>query len=251
MSLTIEHRIIDLIVERLRDHMVNGAQAFVSSEEKNAYTLGQLITLGGVPSVSVPRKFELEVTATGKCSITETTLWADLGVNAPTPFSGIVDFTVGTPFQIADSGVTATIKTGYATGNCWLVRVANAYETVVNIVPHPFDYNEIPTPSISVYMGETQDTQQVQGKTDSDMALRLVLCVDKNTFEAGGHLEILGDIRDCINRDYHLWDNETCLATMCKQDSHSLIDLTDSNSAIFTIDASITYRSMTKNARSK
>ena len=251
MSLTIEHRIIDLITERLRDHMVNGAQLFVSSLVENAYSLAQLLVLGGSPSVAVPRKFELEVTALGKCRVKETTLWADLGINAPTPYLATIDFVVGTPFQIADSGVTATIQTGYAVGNAWLIRVANAYETVVNIEPHPFDYNELPTPSISVYMGETQDTQQVQSKTDSDMALSLVLCVDKNTFESGGHLEILGDIRDCINRDYHLWDNETCLATMCKQDSHSLIDLTDSNSAIFTIDVSITYRSNTKNARSK
>ena len=250
MSFTIEHCIIDLMVERLRDHMVSGAQLFVESED-NAYTLSQRITLGGTPSVSVPRKFELKVTALGKCSVTETTLWAELGISAPTPFTGVVDFVTGVPFQIADSGVTATIQLGHAIDDSWLVRVANACETVVNIVPHPFDFNELPTPSISVYMGDTQDTQQVQNKTDSDMALSLVLCVDRNTFEAGNHLEILGDIRDCINRDYHLWDNTTCLATMCKQDSHSLFDLTDSNSAIFTIDVSITYRSTTKNARLK
>ena len=251
MAFTIEHRIIDLIVERLRDHMVSGAQAFVSSEKENAYSLGQLIAIGGTPSVSVPRKFELEVTAAGKCNVTETTLWADLGVNAPIPFSATVDFEVGIPFAIADSGVTATIKLGYAIGNEWLVRVANACETVVNIVQHPFDYNELPTPSISVYMGVTQDTQQVQSKTDSDMALSLVLCVDKVSFENGDHLEILGDIRDCINRDMHLWDNTTCLAMTCRQDSHALFDLTDSNSAIFTIDVSITYRTTTTNARLK
>lgn len=249
--LTIEHRIANLIVDRLKDCMINGALAFVREGVPNASSLKDRMVLGGTVPTTIPRKFELLVTATGKVRVKETTLWADLGTQAPAPYLETIDFVAGVPFDIAGTGVTATLASTYKLNDEWIVRIANAYSTIVNIVSHPFDFTSLPTPSISVYFGITEDAPVVTEKIESTVPLEIMFCVDANTFSSGKALEMIGDIRDCINRDRSLWDNTECLAANCICNSHQPFDLTDNGVAIFNISSTITYRSNKKNARIK
>lgn len=251
MALTIEHRVINLITERLRDHLISGAASFALAGTTNPTAILARMVLGGSANVPYPRKFEIEITEAGKASITETTLWANLGNKSPEPYETVIDFSVGVPFAIDDTGVTMTIQTGYAIGDICLVRMGNADKTIVNIVPHPFDFTSLKLPSLSVYIGDTTSQTSITEGTESRAPLILVLCVSASEFNSGDVYEILGDIRDCINRDRNLWDNTTCLSTDLQYNSHELFDLTDNNAAIFMIDSTITYRSNTKNSRIK
>lgn len=249
MPLTIENQVIQLITERLRDHMVNGAYVVPMGSE-NVSTLSNKIALSGDPVTTYPRKFEIEVVSATEVRVIETTLWADLGNNHPAPIDEDIEFTAGTPFVIGDTGVSVSITSPVA-GDSWQLRIGNAAHTVFAVEAHPFDYESLPTPSISVYLSTTSESITTTQHVDSEARINIVLCVDANTFESGLGYELIGDIRDCINRDRALWDNQKCLAINCISTNHELFDLTDSNSAIFMIEGLITYRSQLKNSRAK
>lgn len=251
MSLTIENQISNLITNRLKDHMINGATISISDDVPNARTLLELISISGTSVYDYPRKFEISISSSTLVHIKETTLFADLGNSAPTPFESDVSYVIGTPFVISDSGLSATAHAGVSIGNAWTLRIGQASNTVTNIDAHPFDYTSLPTPSISVYSTDTENDKEISNVSSANLTVVCILCVDAQTFEAGIGYEIIGDIQDCINRDRALWDNTQCLASECFKKNHSIIDRSDSGTVIFKIEINVKYRTQLKNSRSK
>jgi hypothetical protein len=251
MSLTIESQISNLITERLRDHMICGSAIFVPSDSMNAHTLLGMIEITGLSTCIYPRKFSINVVSSTIAHIKETTLYADMGNNAPIPFESDVTYSIGVPFAVTNTGLFATIKADAYPDSSWLLRVGQSSNTVSNIEIHPFDYTSLPTPSICIYATHTDNNREIMNAFVSDMTLVCILCVDTETFEAGVAYEIIGDIQDCINRDRALWDNTKCLSMDCYKRSHEIIDCSDSGTVIFKIESQIKYQTQLKNARSK
>lgn len=248
MSLTIEHRVFNLICERLTQHLVSGA--LVGIEEGSDISLYDSIVASGTFAGSYPRSFILEVTAPGVCHVTEDTLFASLGSSAPAPINTNVNFVEGTPFAIGTTGVSVTLS-NVETGYKWALRLGNAYQSILGVFEHPIDYSGLPAPSLAVYSSGNSKTLEVLDKTQSQMELDIVLTCSKEQVENGDHFEILGDIQDCINRDPKLWDNTTCLAENVIYTGDNYFDQTDRGNSIFVCNIQVIYRSSLKNARIK
>lgn len=247
MSLTIENRIVALIAERISDHMIAGALAFVPEGSVEPDTLINRIALSGAFTGSVPRKFELEVTVLGTVQITEKTLWADLGLHAQ--YSDSISYTSGVPFDLTDTGVDITL-TGAEIGDKWLVRCGTASSSVPAVYENYFQFETMPFPAITVVWLGGSHSPEASGYLDVTGTLACYLSVSASQFESGEAREILGDLRNCLNRDRHLWDGSVCLANDCLTNSDEMFDRSDNGSVIFRLDSTIKYRSKLKDARS-
>jgi len=250
MALTIEHRIFNLICERLRQHMVS--DSVVSIGVDSPISMFERIAVSGSFSGTYPRAFEILITGPGTCHITETTLFANLGTSAPAPYEDDIVFTAGIPFEIDSTGISITIASDYLVNDEWLIRLGNAAYSVPNIYESPIDYESIQSvPSIAVYATGNTVNQLILDKSELTMDVVLILTLSKEQVENGHHLEILGDIRDCINRDAKLWDNTTCLAEDCNYQSDAYYEQTDRGNAIFICNLQVRYRTTLNNSRIK
>ena len=247
MSLTIENRIVNLIAERISDHMIAGALAFVPEGSMDADTLINRIALSGSFTGPIPRKFELEITALGTVAILETPLWADLGPHAQ--YSQSISYTSGVAFDLTDTGVDIAL-TGAEVGDKWLVRCGTASTSVPAVYENYFQFESMPFPAITVVWLGGSHIPEVQGYLDVTGTLTCYLSVSATQFESGEAREILGDLRNCLNRDSHLWDGSVCLANDCLTNSDELFDRSENGSVIFRLDSTIKYRSKLKDARS-
>jgi len=248
MKFTIEHEIFDLICERLKQHLVCGAM--IEIPESKPISHYSKIEISGTQNILYPRTFEVSITGENKCTISEKTLFADLGTSAPIPYFQEIDYVAETPFEIDSTGIYLLIKSSAEIEDEWLIRIGNAYSSVV-VYPHPFDYSGLPAPSLGVYATGNSSSPLVLEKQESVMDLDIVLTLSKEQVENGDHLEILGDIRDCINRDQKLWNGTSCLSENLIYMSDVYLEQTDRGNSIFVCSAQITYRSQLKNARLK
>lgn len=256
MSQTIQHRIVNLFSERLRDALIAGFQGFIPVDADDKQTLMDKADIGGTFTGLYPRKFEIEVVSTtatgGVIHILETTLWADLYQTHPAAFDDDVSFTFDTPLEIAGSGVTISLASTVESGDKWVMRCGNASSTVVNIVPNVVDFDDAQTPFVTVYATNDDETQVVQSKTDHELSIVVVLVVSNEEFESGIGYEIVGDIRDCINRDRALYDNDICLSTDCSVISSGIFDASKvTGKTTFKIDCTVRYRTQYNNSRSR
>lgn len=252
MSKSIESRIITLITDRLEDALINEAQLFVPVGSDNKSSLSAKAVLSGTYNGTHPRKFEIEVKDANTLHITETTLWANLFTNHAAPIDTDVTFVAGTPLEIASTGISIEIDATAEVGDEWLVRVGKASNTVANVVPHPFDFNELELPSVSVYSTQDDESPIVQGQSDHDASFTVVLCVSPEMFSNGDGYEIKADIRDAINLDRALYDNTDCLADDCYVTTTRLYDASKvSGKAIFMIEFLVKFRTQHTNSRSR
>lgn len=251
MSLTIESRIYSLICDRIQDGMVSTEALSCAVSSPDAASRS---SFSGTYTGSTPRKFLItvdSVTETGGVAhVLETTLWASF--THPASYDENITFTFDTPFQIDTTGISYIIKSTAQANDAWEIRVATASKTVLNVVPHPFDYNDLETPSIAVYSTDDSANPQVQGLTDHELSIVCLVVVEKDTFEAGIGHEIVGDLCDILNRDRALYDNSVCLATDCYVTGHRIFDASISTGkAIFQVDATVKYRTQFNNSRSR
>lgn len=250
--LTIEHRIMDLLENRLRQYMVAGTAVYVSTESDNPILWSESISTSGTLLQAYPRAFELEITATEKCKITEVTLYASLGMDAPDPYSGVIDFVSNIPFVISNSGLSVTIKESFTVGMKWLLCASNASYSIGDISnKRIYDPNALPSPSLSLYaIGGPAENNTVDQK-DYQLNAFIVLAISKEMYESGAQYEILGDLRDFINSDSALYDNSVCLATNVVYVSDQYFDLSDREDSIFKIELRINYSTKLTDARLK
>jgi hypothetical protein len=249
MSLTIQHRIELLIAERLSDHLVCNSEKFVLTATENKETLLEKLSLSGEYAQSYPRKFSISVIDNDTLHVTERTLWADMREH-PVEYDADVSFVNFTPFDIADSGIVATI-TGGVVGDYWIVKGGKASNTLVDIVAHPVLDDEV-VPRLSVYAAGNEVDRKVLDKDENELDIILRLAVSGDDFESGIAHEWLGDITDCLNRDRSLYDNTECLTTDFYFDSSFLIDASrESGKAIFQIQAKAKFRTSHTNSRKR
>jgi len=249
MSLTIEHRISNLLVERLKQHLVNGVS--ISIDAGKSISLYDKFSISGTASIAYPRSFEIEIIEADVCRISEQTLFADLGTSAPPLYDQEILFAETVSFQLANTGLEVTIGLDSDVGDSWLVRLGTAYTTIQDIYSHPFDYEGLSCPSIAVYSaGNARDPKPLE-KQESVMEVALFLTLSKEQVENGDHFEIIGDICNCINRDQHLWDGTTCLASDVVYKNDDYFEQTDRGNSIFVCRVQITYTNNLKDARLK
>jgi len=250
--LTIEHRIMNLLETRLRQYLVNGSAIYVSSETLNPVLASESITSSGVLVQSYPRSFELEITEAGKCKISEVTLYANLGFDAPEPYISTVDFLPGVPFSISDSGISITILDSYENGMKWLVCASNAAYTIGDVSnKRIYDPNALPSPSISLYATGNDMVYESVDQMDCALDVYLILSISKEMYEFGAQYEILGDLRNFVNKDTNLFDNSICLANNFVYLSDEYFDLSDREDSIFKITMRVNYTHKLTDARLK
>ena len=248
---TIEHRISDLIEERLKQHMVKNVLLLVDSESNTpAFDAGNIVARGTY-SGSYPRSFEIQVNTDSTVDISEVTLFADLGADSPLPYVDSVSFTVGTPFAISSTGILLEITDLPTVNTKYMVRMGNAFASIPDVIQHPVNFYDLNAPSLSVFFdGDAAQNLPVE-RTRSTMDMNIVLALGPEAVSKGDHYELLGDIRDCINRDPHLWDGTTCLSDDVMFTGSNYFDQIDRGNSYFVIVAQIVYQSKTKNARLK
>lgn len=253
MSFTIEHRIFELVCERLRQHFAGNTPDSailaipVGDDVKNI----DLITISGNFTGLYSRSFEISKVSDGVCHIKEVTLFAELGNSAPVPFDDDVLYSDGVAFEVAGSGMSIAISADAEDGMEWMLRMGNAFMKIPDIWEHPIDYAGKGTPCICVYASGNTSDALVLEKLECVMDLDILLCLGKEAVENGDHLEILGDIRNMVMRDPHLWDGATCLSENFAYRGDIYYEQTDRGNSIFLCNCQITYRSSIKNARIK
>lgn len=251
MSFTIEHQIMNLLSERFRQHMVDNAIVLVPAGNETPVAAQNGVSISGSFSGAYPRSFNISVLSADELTITENTLYADLGTDAPAPYNQVVSFAPGIPEPISGTGISIAISADVPIGTIYQLRMGNASFTIAEVHEHPRDLNEMSVPSIAIYSSgnacQNAPNETMQSSTD----ITIALTVSPEQVENGDHFEMLGDIRDCINRDPHLWNNTTCLSSDVVYTGDSYFDQSDAGNSIFTASVQIVYRSKTKNARLK
>lgn len=248
---TIEHRIVDLIAERLRQHMVCNAMALINSDTETPTFDAENIAVSGAYTGAIPREFRLVFSMAGTLAIQETTLFADMGTDQPTPFFDLSAYEIGEAIEIDSTGISVSINSEIASETEYLIRMGNASVSVPEIVLHPVNFYDLQAPSISVFYSGDSTQNQTVAQTRATLELSVVLCVSPEMMKEGIHLEVLGDIRDCINRDPHLWDGSACLSDDIAFTGSNYFDQVDRGNSYFVATAQIVYRSQTKNSRMK
>lgn len=247
MSKTVEGQITELIAERMRQHLVCNYCVFIPEGSRIASVNAVLVS--GEFVGEYPRSFEIK-SADSRVTITEVTLFADLGINAPSNFIYDEPLVIGAEISIPGSGISFSLAAGVLDGDEWMLRLGNAYATVSSIVEHPFEYDGLPVPSLAIYLAEDKSALNTSDCVDYEAEMFFFLTVSKEMFESGIHQQIVGDIKDCIFRDSYLWNNETCLANdfFCRTSEY--FDRSNNGNSTFRIQSVVKYRTELKNSRS-
>jgi hypothetical protein len=250
---TIENRITSLLTERLRQHMVSGFIAFVPEGMPNSNTAAKLISVSGSLSQDYPRSFLIEVTDVNTVTINETTLFADKRSIVSTAIESLeIVYVDGVPFDVGDSGLAFTIGAGAKIGMIWNLRAGHARYTVARVEDHPIDYEQDGTPSLSIYASGNQVSKdEIVGLQSNVLSVAILLSVSPEEHKKKRHLEIIGDVNNCINRDFFLFDNEICLSSDLDYEGAEYFEQTDRGNSIFIIAVKVKFRTKLKDSRSK
>lgn len=245
---TVRKRIIDLLVERLRD-TVRGTQLYSTGDNEERQGA---CDVSGEYTGDFPVKFEITVLDSSTVRIKETTLWREYQSAHPTPYDVTVPYVVGTPIEIDDTGVSIAFDGTEIVGDGWLIRMHTSCETIQYVYPYYNSPEDTGLPSLAVWPGIESSDPAVNDLSVNRLPLVLDLEIDSQS-RAFGELEsLIGNIKDEINRDHSLYDNTECLAVDCYWDSTELYDSDASPSAIgVIIKIAIQYRTQFNNSRLK
>ena len=255
MAKTIRHRILDLLLERLRGALVSNAiiNPPDGSSAEDVGVLSACAAVSGTYSDTRPRMFDITVSALNTVTITDATLWADLGPGHPIIAPATQAYVSGVPFTLADTGISITIAhnatASWLVGKSWVVRMAKASETVSSIEAYRTAWNDEPFPRLSVFASsDDPDTQGTLESSTKRLQINLLLDVDSQNRNGGRIEEILGDIENEMLRDVYMYDNTQCLAQNIEFLGSTLYDADESSiSMVMTFE--IRYRNKLTNTR--
>ena len=257
MANTIRHRILDLLLERLRGALVKDA-TISPPDGSSAADVGALTgcaQVSGTYADTFPRMFNITVSALNRITITDATLWADLGPSHPVIAPVTQAYVSGVPFTLANTGISVTIThnatatAAWLVGKSWVVRMAKASETVSSIEAYRTAWNDEPFPRLSVFASsDDPDTQGTLESSTKRLQINLLLDVDSQNRNGGRIEEILGDIENEMLRDVYMYDNTQCLAQNIEFLGSTLYDADESSiSMVMTFE--IRYRNKLTNTR--
>lgn len=247
MTYTIERQVFELITERLKQHLVNNY--YIGRDDNMSIEDSSRLSISGNYNGSYSREFVLEITAEGVLDVSETTLFADLGSSAPAPIHIEINFEDGVSFDISTIGLSGIIAEGASVGDAWLLRCGIASHSILQVVSHPSELYDLASHSLAIYSAGNERKDIILETEESTSNIAMYLTLAKEYVENNEHFEIIGDIRDCINRDPKLWDNTKCLASDLKYLSDIYYEQTDRGNSIFEISIQVTYRNQLKDSR--
>ena len=205
MANTIRHRILDLLLERLRGALVRDATISPpdGSSAEDVGILTGCAAVSGTYADTRPRMFNIAVTALNTVTVTDVTLWADLGPSHPIIAPATQAYVSGVPFTLSDTSISVTIThnttatAAWLVGKSWVVRMANASETVSSIEAYRTAWNDEPFPRLSVFASsDDPDNQGTLENSTKRLQINLLLDVDSQNRNGGRIEELLGDIEN-------------------------------------------------------
>lgn len=264
MSNTIRHRILDVLVARLRNGLVKDCALDAPANAEDPVQHNKSASVSGTYNAVKPRAFSVSITAADAVTITDTTLWAESGPDHPVIAPVTQEYVADVPFELGSTGIFFTITHNITDingdplvttsadliGKSWEVRVAKASETVRSIEGYRLAWKDEPYPRLSVFPAPEEPVNSgVIESSTKRLQINLLLDIRFENGVGGRIEELFGDIMNEMLRDVYFYDNTTCLAQNCEYLGSTPYESDINEEICYAVSFEITYRNKLTDTR--
>jgi hypothetical protein len=265
VSKTIRHRILDILVARLRNGLVADCILNAPDDITDPTEYIKPASVSGTYNAVKPRAFSVAVSAANTVTITDETLWAESGPEHPVIAPVTQAYVAGTPFELGVTGIFFTIThnitdsegtplsitSASLIGKSWNVRIAKASETIRSLAAYRSEWGQDePFPRLAVFPAPEEPVSGgVIESSTKRLQINLLLDIRFETNNTGRIEELFGDVLNEMLRDVNLYDNSNCLATNLEYLGSTPFEANNLEEVSFAISFEITYRNKLTDTR--